>query len=54
MIRTNEFTRSAMSIEPARDVRWKKIERRMEFRFIRLVVIVNVVEYLTSALGFGK
>jgi len=53
MINGNYFTRSVMSIEPAIDIRWKKTEKRMEFGFIGLVLIV-IVAFIFAASGGAK
>lgn len=52
-MKRNYFTRSAMSIEPAIDMRWKKTEKRMEFGFIGLVLIV-IVAFIFAASGGAK
>ena len=42
-----------MSIESARDISWRKTERRMEFGFIGLVIIV-IAAFIIAATGGAK
>jgi len=42
-----------MSIESSKDMRWKKTERRMEFGFIGLVIIV-IAAFIIATTGGAK